>query len=204
MERILIIADGPSLRGADLQIPPGVHVIAVNGAVEWAPVVQTFFSLDPSQRIRGYVRNKRAGVRYYLAVPDDYGMASAYDPAHRAPREQGVMFLRRITGCGVRGAAEGLSDDPGAIHTGNSAYGALGLAYHWRPRKIALLGVDGTDAGYATRAGSPAWSLSHIPALFESALPQLRGIQVINGSPQSTVECFPRVPPMEAVEWLAA
>lgn len=99
-------------------------------------------------------------------------------------------------------APGGLSEDPGTINTGNSGFGGLGLAYHMRPHKVALLGVDGRKERRVD-GGMPR-SLDHLPALFESAVPQLRsaGIEVANGSPDSEVDCFPRMTPREAVQWL--
>ena len=98
-----------------------------------------------------------------------------------------------------------LSEDPGAIHTGNSGWGALGLAYHMRPRKVALLGVDANGAGhaYADIPQRPG-ELDHLPLLFVSACGQLeaRGIQVRNGSPESNVTCWPRVEANAALRWL--
>lgn len=181
---------------------PGVLVIAVNGAIEWCAAADWFFSLDPSAYVCGLVARPRDGVKYHMAVPDSYGTRLAPLKRHRAPRLEHVTYLRRLTGNGVRGARPGLSEDPGAINTGNSAYGALGLAYHQRPDRIAMLGVDGTNHSYAYLPGRPGWSLTHLPGLFASALPQLAGIEVINGSPESRVDCFPRVSPEAALAWL--
>lgn len=203
---IVIVGSGASLRGFDWSlVPASARIIAVNGAVEAVPRADAFFTLDPSARNRQRMRVQRAGVKYYAAVPDDYGSWRATCPVHRAGREQGVSWLRRIAGDGPLGSCHGLSEDRGSINTGNSAYGALGLAYHWWAERIVLLGVDGRG-DYWHEPGGPAGSLAHLPALFASALPQLaaRGISVINGSPDSAVTCFLRLPPEAAMEWLAA
>lgn len=200
--RVAIVASGPSMRGVKIPRLPGVLVIAVNGAIEWCKTADWFFSLDPSPYVRGLVSSPRPGVRYWMAVPDEYGNPRASRAAHRWPRLEHVTYLRRLTGDGVRGSCFGLSEDPGAINTGNSAYGALGLAYHQRPERIALFGVDATQSGYAYLPGQPRWSLAHLPALFESAVPQLAGIEVVNGSARSRVDCFPRVSPQAAIAWL--
>jgi len=181
---------------------PGVLVIAVNGAIEWCDAADWFFSLDPSIYVCGLVQRPRTGVKYHMAVPDTFGTRRAPLRRHQAPRLVHVTYLRRLTGKGVRGARPRLSEDSGAIHTGNSAYGALGLAYHQRPARIALLGVDGTNSGYAYLPGRQGGSLGHMPALFASAVPQLAGIEVINGSPASRVDCFPRVSPEAALAWI--
>ena len=205
-DRILIVASGPSVQGVDLTaVPPRVHVIAVNGAIEWCPVVDSFFSLDPSPYVRRLVRTPRPGVHYYMAVPDSYGERDAPCISHRDAPDAHITYLRRLVGGGYLSARNALSEDPGAIHTGNSGWGALGLAYHMRPRKVALLGVDANGAGHAyvdipQRPGE----LDHLPLLFASACDQLeaRGIQVRNGSPESNVTCWPRVDANAALRWL--
>ena len=193
---IAIVASGPSVEGVDLRPLHSAHVIAVNFAVTWAPVVHSFFSLDPSPSILMLLqqRHRREGVKYHLAVPHDW----------RGTHRDGIQYLRRISGDGVRGASRGLSEDVSSIHTGNSAFGALGLAYHMRPRKILLLGVDATDNGYAYNKGSPNWSLGHLPDLFATACDQLRerNISIVNGSPRSLVTCFTRMDPQSGITWL--
>ena len=98
----------------------------------------------------------------------------------------------------------GLAEEPSYIHTGNSAYGALGLAYHLRGAQVAFLGLDGTQAPYRVAPGAPRTSMAHLPALFASALPQLRGrgTSVVNGSPNSRVTCFPVMRPQEVLKWM--
>jgi hypothetical protein len=46
--------------------------------------------------------------------------------------------------------------------------------------------------------------MDHLPDLFSSAIPQLlrRGTEVVNGSLQSAVTCFPRTMPAAALAWL--
>lgn len=203
--RVLIVAAGPSVEGVDLSmVPPRVTVIAVNGAIRFTPKVDVWFTLDPSTPNRALLRERRPGVRYVMAVPDDYGSPGAAVQAHRAPRDPGVTYLRRVSGDGPWSARPGLVEDRGAIHTGNSAWGALGYAYHLRPGKIGLLGVDGTSGGYAYLSGAPRPQFDHLPDLFASALPQLQaaGVSVRNGSPESRVVCFPRVTPSALLRWL--
>lgn len=207
-DRVLIVASGPSVEGAPLhRVPSDVHIIAVNGAVIFCPRVDSFFSLDPSTQVRALLRSRRPGVAYYLAVPDDYGMPRARMESHRPPREAGVTFLRRVAGSdGPYGSKFGLADDPDAIHTGNSAYGALGLAWHMKPARVAILGVDGTNTGYAYLPGDPRPQFSHLAELFASTAPQLEaaGVSVRNGSPESVVTCWPRSSATVAIDWICS
>jgi len=202
---VLIVATGPSVEGVDLsRIPPRVLVVAVNGAIQWLPRADVWFSLDPSATVRALAATPRPGVRYVMAVPDDYGTPVARLRGHREPREPHVTYLRRVNGDGPWNARATLSEDTSAIHTGNSAWGALGYAYHLRPGKVGLLGVDGTSERYAYDTGAPRNQFDHLPDLFASAVPQLAaaGVRVRNGSPASCVTCFPRVSPSALLRWL--
>lgn len=209
MSRVLIVCNGPSAEGVTLPTLPGrAHVIAVNGAINWLPHVNSFFSLDPSEYVRGLLRKRRPDVVYWLAVPDDYGMPTARLKQHRRPAEPWVNYLHRKTGDGFRGACPTLSGRFGDIHTGNSGYGALGLAYLMRARKIAFIGLDGGGDRYVFMPADgplkPCPPFDYLPDLFASAVPQLdgTGVQVVNGSPDSAIDCWPRMDPSAAVEWL--
>lgn len=212
-DRIVIVAGGSSLRrlhfaSLERAARAGAHVIAVNGAIAWLPVAHSWFTLDPDDRVRPLMARPRTGVHYYAAVPADYGRPDAHRRNHRAPAEPGITWLHRVTGDGYLSARATLSEDPGAIHTGNSAWGALGLAYHMcrqvLDHRIALLGVDADRGPYAFMSGRPRTPFDHLPALFESALPQLRArcIAVMNGSRRSRVACFTRCEPNAALDWL--
>lgn len=193
-DRVVIVGSGPSLRDiAPNEITrSGATVIAVNGAIDWLGSADYWFTLDPSQVNLVRMRNKVEGCQYVACGPNYF----------RAP--QGVLKLHRREGVllGKARAPGGLSDSADTINTGNSGFGGLGLAYHMRPRRVALLGIDGHQVRRVD-GGMPR-TLEHLPALFESALPQLQsaGIEVVNGSPESAVTCFPRMTPSEAVQWL--
>lgn len=181
-DHIVIVASGPSARG--YEPPEGVTVIAVNGAIEWLSRADYWFTLDPSRdnlrRLAGYW----AKVKCVMAVPANFGTSSAKTPLMRQPRPLGVHYLLRVEGPGPWGARYRLSEDPTAINTGNSAWGALGLAYHMRPYTIELVGVDGTQARRV--GGGQPGDLTHLPELFASAEAQLaeRGITVIVRNPR--------------------
>lgn len=202
--RVLIVAGGPSARPLiDYRPPPSVHVIAVNGAADWLPRFDTWVTVDPSAANRLRMRNPRpAPVRYFACVPDDYGQPNARCLDHRAPPEPGITWLRRLTGFGPWGARAGLSADPTGLHTGNSAYAALGVAYLLRASRIVLAGVDGSAA--ARVDGGHPGDLSHLPALFASAVGELAraGCKVVNACPASTACGFPRWALNRALDWL--
>lgn len=197
IDSIAIVATGPSV--ANLTRPDADCVIAVNAAIELV-TPDIWFTLDLSLANRTRVYAPIPGVRYVVACGPRC--------RHRDQLPGHVRILRRIEGSGASDVTDlasywfcrwrakaGLSEDPGAIHTGNSVYGALGLAYHMRPRRIVLYGLDGTQERRAT-GGKPN-RLDHLPMLFASAVPQLQaaGIDVRNANPASRIDCFA---PLEA------
>lgn len=195
---VLIVADGPSAAVMrTLQVPQEVYVIGVNGAVQWLPKVDAFFTLDPADRNRWLMRNQRPGVRYFAAVPQDFGRATARSPAHRYPREANVTFLSRVSGKGAKGSAPGMNNSPQCINSGNSAWGALGIAHHMRAMRIGLIGVDGTREPRVS-GGRPN-DLAHLPWLFST---YDGPADIANGSPRSVIECFKKMGAGEVVQWL--
>lgn len=199
--KVAIVASGSSLTGVDLSRLDGVPVIAVNRAVLHCPA-DYWVTIDPDRKNYALMSHPAPGVRYYCGVPETYGVGGSRD--HHVPLLPHVRYLRRVT-------EPGLATCRSTLHSGNSGYAALGLAYHLGARWIALLGIDGTqDRYFYPPTGSPQlWprmSLAHMPDLFRSAVGQLlgSGIMVLNGSPSSRVKCFPRCTPEEAIEWIRA
>jgi hypothetical protein len=192
--RVVIVGSGPTARG--FKPPAGVVVIAVNGAIGWLPRADYFFTLDPSPINISRLRNQRIGVKYCYAYDHVLNIANA-------------EFYERIAGCEFItpkpyspqwfcnrwGCRLGLSNRVGQIHTGNSAYGALGLAYHLGATKVALVGIDANSAP-RLEGGTPN-NLSHLPLLFESAMAQINFINC--GSMHSAV---PQKTIAEGMEWL--
>lgn len=190
--RVVIVASGPSACGF---VPPsGATVIAVNGAIEWLPRADYWFTLDPSPVNLERMHRPRHGVTYCAAL------------AEEAP-----LWVRRFKRIAARGAepeagtpqwwlwrwsaVPTLCTEHGCIHTGNSAWGALGLAYHLGAERVALVGVDAS--GDERIEGGRCRNLGHLPLLFESALPQ---ISLINcGAMRSAV---PKMTIEEGMKWL--
>lgn len=198
VERALLVATGPSmtLDPGSIRVGPDTALIAVNGAGWRLPSATHWVTVDPSAQNQAIMIHGPEGPVRYVAAYDHYQPTSE-------ERER-VVFLRRLLGNGYKRAHFGLSDDPERLATGNSCYGALGVAYALGARRIAILGLDGTRAGYWHLNARPRGSFDHLPVLFASAWPQLsrRGVEVLNGSPQSRIDCFARVRPEEAVAWI--
>lgn len=159
-------------------------IIAVNGAIDWLSRADYFFTLDPSPVNLRRLNQRREGTTYCAAgisVPGvlSYERVSGRD-AEPQPRGCPAWWLWRWS------AVKTLASVPGKIHSGNSAWGALGLAYHLGFTDVALVGVDGTTA--ARIEGGVCNNLSHLPLLFASALPQINVVSCggLTGIPQIT------------------
>jgi hypothetical protein len=185
-DSVFLIGGGPSLRGMPLGLLAKRTTIAINDVAVHVPWATALFSLDPDWivRRRDFVAAFR-GERYLAA------------PAH-IPRDiPSVTYMDRVE-------AIGLSDDPQVIHNGGtSGYGALNLAYLKGAKFIVLLGydycaIDDRCHWYDDKTTS-SWDQSVLDewaANFRSTTAQLRakGITVVNASPVSRIDAFPKLP----------
>ena len=206
-DRIIIIGSGKSLIGFDFNRLRGLGtIITVNDAGKQVPFADLWFTLDP-WGLHGPQIPTNFNGKMYAAVSEYYGTSMAPVPEHRESPNPRVHFLHRLRSHNKIGVSSetsyklGLSEDKSCINTGNSGYGALNLAYHYRPKKILLLGIDGT-IGYFYTKDKKNRPLTHLPLLFDSAKPQLdaAGIEVINGSVNSAVTTYPRYIISEALK----
>lgn len=205
--RVAIVASGPSLRGVDLSvIPTGIAVVAVNAAIRHLPRADLWFTCDPTGANVEILEHRAdwPGTEFEVAWPESEPPLPYPGVRHLARLDKLWILSERTT---TPPGNPRLCEVEGEINHGNSAWGALQRVVQRnrrrRGQKIILLGVDGTQDGYAWGDGAPR-ALWHLPALFRSALPQLEaaGIEVINGSPESRVDCFPRTEPRAALRWL--
>lgn len=187
-QRICIVADGPSAECLrDRPIPQSVYVIGVNHASIWLPRCNAYVTSSPDPRQRFVMQNKRPCVRYFAAVPANYG--SVFAPGdHAGPREDNVSFLT---------ATEHMEDDPRTLAGCNSVYTALHLAMRMQARRVAIIGMDANDRPRVS-GGRPA-GLEFLPELMERFAGRC---DVINGSVSSRVEAFKRTTATSAIDWL--
>lgn len=197
--RAVIVGSGPSAKG--FVPPPGVFTIAVNGVADWIERADAWFSLDSSlvnqkrlmdRRLKNccYVtcgpRWLRKGDKHFTRV-DSLKMRTMLPPQ---PEGSAEWWFWRYA------CVAGINQTPGHINTGNSAWGALGLAWHLGLRDVALIGVDANDGPRCE--GGHSNNLSHLPLLFSSAV----------GSFDRLVCCgemrAPGVPMMTMEEWLCS
>lgn len=205
-DKIIIVCSGPSLTNFDFKTIKGIgHIICVNNAYKSVPFGDYWFTLDP-WGLGGEQIPKPFSGKLYAAVPDNFGLLDAKVIQHRVNAPKNIIYLHRLISHNKPSISSetayvtGLSEDNGCINTGNSGFGALGLAYHMKPKKILILGMDG-DIGYYYSKTERNRPLKYLPLLMESTVTQLdkAGISVLNGSINSNITCFPRYSLLEAV-----
>lgn len=199
-DNIIIVASGTSLTGFDFNRLRGIgHIITINGSGNSVPFADAWFTLDP-WGLNGPQLPTNFEGRLFAAVPEDYGTSKAQIQNHRIAPTEEITFLHRLRQHNFTNVSSetayklGLSEDTSCINTGNSGYGALNLAYHYRPKKILLLGIDAGMGYHYTKSASNR-PLTYLPQMFKSAKPQLDAadIQVINGSQNSAITAYDRM-----------
>lgn len=206
----IIVASGPSLTGFDFDRLRGLGtIITVNNSVKSVPFADIWFTLDPWGLHGPQLPSAEFTGKMYAAVPEDFGTPKAQTPQHRHKPDSRITFLHRLRSHNKVGVSSetayklGLSEDKSCISTGNSGYGAFNLAYHLRPKKILLLGIDGS-LGYFYTKSETNRPLRYLPAMFASTVSQIQAanIKVINGSINSAITSFPRYTVEESLKEL--
>ena len=187
---VYIVGGGTSLRGFDFdQIRDKGLLLGVNDGAYYADA-DVLFSLDAS-----YARKRWSFVRDF----QESWLALA--PGHVVRKEEGAEHVNIVE----RRRGNYLSEHSAYINGVNSGFGALNLAFLKRASKIVLLGFDmNTDEqgnihfhdGYPWEndAKRTARYYHKWARPFEEAVHQLSkaGIEVINASPESRIEGFPK------------
>lgn len=201
-KNVFIIAGGPSAKAVDMHKLKDLDdsfIIAVNGSGTHVPFANAWFTLDP-WGLQGPQLPKGFKGKLYAAVPQDYGTKFSRIGQHRKTPTANITYLHRLISHNLENITSttayvlGLSDDTGCISTGNSGYGALNLAYHMKPERIFIIGVDGT-MGYWYSKTETNRELKFLPLMFDSAKEQLdnHGINVYNVSPNSQINTFEKI-----------
>lgn len=175
---IVCLGTGPSLTQADVDLCRGrARVIAVNNAYRYAPWADVLYAAD----LKWWLWHK--------GVPDFAGLK--YSIAAK-PKNWIVAQVLRNTG------KHGLELTPTGLRTGfNSGYQAINLAVHLGARRIALLGYD--MHGDHCFGSHPDKSKPPFPGCLEAfptLVPPLKeaGVEVLNCTLGSAIDCFPRAP----------
>lgn len=216
---VACLAPGPSLTAEDVHAVRGrAVVVAVNDAVRLAPWADVLVSVDQLWWDRNYRKMREfPGLKVRTHATNQTVTRGRVGPQYC----QGCQ--RRLTSakpCWCHGivtlfndGVEGVCFDPTAIRTThNSGGAAINVAVHLGARRIILLGYDmgPDDRGRryfhdteATQLRSPYLTFRKRIATMVEPL-RAAGIEVLNCSRQSRLECFPRVPLETALEALAA
>jgi hypothetical protein len=199
-QTIVCLASGPSLNPEDCFALRGkVPTIAINDAVRLAPFADVLYSSDRLWWLR------ERGAPWFMGAKFAVGSR----PGAADPVAPDVAVLR-YTG------VDGLELDPMGLRTGrNSGYAAVNLAVHLGATRIVLLGYDmrpGAD-GRMHFHGAPRGMTGTPPPLFQvwrrlflTLVDPLRsiGVSVLNATPGSALDAFPRVTLADVLPGVAA
>lgn len=205
---IAVVAGGRSLVGYDLTRLRGrAYVMAVKASIFDLPWADAGFGIDTPRLLEWADMLRDTTMQVYWATPDTLPYELKPIPC--------ITYLRRYK-------HSGLPRSPGEVAGGGSSgYGALSIVWHkirhqGMGRTIILFGFDyrmakqeapfrRNDQYYSRprRQNPKYWqgwadNFAVIAADFERA-----GVRVINASPESTIDAFPRVTIEEAEKYLA-
>lgn len=176
-------------------------MIAIKEAVTLAPWADALYFCDWA-----WLENNRKLVESFggrvVTIEDAPGQPGNKMrlKAERCPQ----LEIMRHTG------VEGLCEDPDGLRTGhNSGYQAINLAFHMGAERIVLLGIDmkardsdGRMHWFDRRHEYPAELYQELMLPnFQTLLAPLarHGVEVVNASPDSALDCFRRAPLAEAL-----
>ena len=184
---MVCIAGGPSLTAADVAAVQGrAPCIVVNDGYRLAPWADVLYFCDSR-----WWEWHRARPEYKAFAGIKVTMAE-----NVAKAEPGVHWVKN-------GGGSGLAKKRDELATGsNGGYQAIGLAVHLGAKRIVLLGYDmrlGVKGEQHWFGKHPGFELTakNVEAL-ASRFPEIvaplkdRGIEVLNATPGSALDCFPR------------
>jgi len=195
---VFLVGGGPSLAGFDLKRLCGLgHLCGVNESMPHLPVAAGV-SID----LR-FVKERWRDLTAFAGTTQLY-LSMGSEWWREVPPVAGAINLRNEP-------QPGLSIDPAVLRRGHtSGYAALNLAVLKRAKRIVLLGydyglIDGRhhyhDA-YTWRAVTASnwatWARDFVDA---AAACRSLGVDVVNASPHSAIECFPKMSIEDALRW---
>lgn len=190
---VAIIGGGASLKGIDLEPLKHCHTVAVKGTLfdhRWA---EMGFGVDSLDLRRWWRKLGSAAMPVWWAVADRW---TDPDKLYFPPP---LRLIQR-----TRYEAK-LSEEMGRISSGGSSgFGALNVAYLKRAKLVVLFGFDYKPLGGEWHANGSHYNPRHYYnpqdwkewafnfSLIGGQLKQ-RGVEVVNASPDSSIEAFPKV-----------
>jgi hypothetical protein len=197
-ETAVCIASGPSLNAEDVEYVKGkARTIVINGSYVLAPWADVLYSADANP-FRWYWEHGPKGYER-IAMRDFRGLK--FSLTKRSAQWSGVQVLKQ-------GCEDGLSLDPTRLCLGmNSGYQAINLAVLLGAVRILLLGYDmnvakdGTEYWHAQHPHKKRSPYKSFRRLFPGIVAPLKkaGVDVINCSRETALECFPRMSLREAL-----
>lgn len=195
----VVAATGPSLSPAVAERCVGQHVVAVNDAYRLFPWAEVLYACDPDwwevhQGCPGFAGEKWSS---HDVINNNNKLATA------------ARYGLRLVG---GRAEEGFSLDPTVIHYGQtSGFQAINLALLMGARRAVLVGFDMHTRGPRHFFGDHPEPLSNYMR-FETVVPVFRraaaqlpaGVEIVNCTPGSALDCFPMMPLEEGLCWLSA
>lgn len=213
-DKVIIVGGGESAKELDMGqlIDFDGAIIAVNHSIEYMPRADFWITVDPmfQGKPQSPMLSMREDCKYYCAFPDLDKIPE--NEAIHYTKVNGVHYLERIV---PEDGVYSLQEDKDKITTGDSCFGALGLAYHFEPKCILMLGIDLYGYGHWYDTSSP-YNMHKVPdADFEAYKNRLIGyyktakkqldkkkINVINGNTKSRVDCFKKMSPLAAYDYI--
>lgn len=203
----ICVAPGPSLTAADVEFVRGKGtVIAINDAIRLAPWADVLYSSDKGWWLRHAKAMRsfpglKVRVHNSLAKPAVRPMPGKHcQGCHLRTKGDGKCWCDGIVTLRNLGS-RGLSLEPDALYTGdNSGTAAINLAVLLGAKRILLLGYDmdtykGRRHFYDTEAQSCSSPFFKFRKLTERLVEPLKaaGVDVINCSRRTALDCFPVV-----------
>lgn len=181
----VVMASGPSLNKEDADAVKHLPRVVTNGTFRMARDAEVIYAGDVF-----FWQHKD-----YRDVFDCPGFKVGIEsvPGSHPCTPEPVLILKK-------GGRLGLSDNPASLQTGgNSGYAAINLAALFGAKRILVLGLDMTGGHWhgkhpAGLSNPGKDTFKRWIRLFKTLAPALteRGIEVINCSPISALEVFPK------------
>lgn len=210
-DTVFVVCSGESAKGIDLNVlhDHGI-VIAVNQAWRgldrahlWMTVDVVNTTLPPKDYKVGHM---------YAVVEQTFATPRNPVPRYRYSPDDRLKYLHMLTRYNCSRPAsdvwvEGLSEDTRVLVAHNSGYAAFNAAYLLARRRIIIFGMDGQgNYFYGPQPQRRSFQYGLLPQMMASTVQQTvdKGLEVINASPNSTVDCYPRCSPQDALSKLVS
>jgi hypothetical protein len=195
----VIIASGPSLTIGQVNTVKQewscgrCRVMVVNRAYELAPWADAMYAADWKFWDVYIEEIRKTNIDLMFSVDE-------------VPcKKYGLWYIASAHKAGTQNwhSKTGLAYDPKEIHCGlHSGFQSLNVVVHLigRRGKIVLLGFDCKNEGKHFHAPHEAMNNAHNPeqwaAVYANAAPEIerRGIQVVNSTADTSIECFDKMP----------